>query len=280
MKSGTILLIGPTNSGKSTLLNKIIGKRVSLVSRKKQSTTFNQKAIKSLSEAEIILQDTPGIFSSTKKISNRMSNSAISEIETATIIYLVLDVSKKIEPTLKKIIKTLHNKINGQKIFLVLNKIDKISRGNIILKIKDYKRQTDLEDIFPISALDGEGISGLLEFTKKYLPKTKQKYSKKRTVLLKKDLFYSEITREKIYDKIHKEIPYSCKVHTEKIKKTKDVITIHQRIAISRKSHKNIFIGKRGSTLKEIGSQSRREIAKLENKKINLFLFVKLESEK
>jgi len=245
MKSGTILLIGPTNSGKSTLLNKIIGKRVSLVSRKKQSTTFNQKAIKSLSEAEIILQDTPGIFSSTKKISNRMSNSAISEIETATIIYLVLDVSKKIEPTLKKIIKTLHNKVNGQKIFLVLNKIDKISRGNIILKIKDYKHQTDLEDIFPISALDGEGISGLLEFTKKYLPKTKQKYSKKKTVLLKKDLFYSEITREKIYDKIHKEIPYSCKVHTERIKKTKDEITIHQRIAISKKSHKNIFIGKR-----------------------------------
>jgi GTP-binding protein Era len=119
-----------------------------------------------------------------------------------------------------------------------------------------------------------------LEFTKKYLPKTNQKYSKKKTTLLKKDLFYSEITREKIYDKIHKEIPYLCKVHTEKIKKTKDVITIHQRIAISRKSHKNILIGKRGSTLKEIGSQSRREIAKFENKKINLFLFVKLESEK
>ena len=92
MKSGTILLIGPTNSGKSTLLNKIIGKRVSLVSRKKQSTTFNQKAIKTLSEAEIILQDTPGIFLSTKRISNRMSNSAISEIETSTIIYLVLDI--------------------------------------------------------------------------------------------------------------------------------------------------------------------------------------------
>ena len=280
MKSGTILLIGPTNSGKSTLLNKIIGKRVSLVSRKKQSTTFNQKAVKSLSEAEIVLHDTPGIFSSTKKISNRMSNSAISEIETATIIYLVLDISKKIEPTLKKIIKTLHNKINDQRIFLILNKIDKISRGNIFLKIKDYKNQTGLEDIFPISALDGDGISDLLESTKKYLPKRKQKYSKKKTVLLKKDLFYSEITREKIYDKIHKEIPYLCKVHTERIKKTKDQITIHQRIGISKKSHKNILIGKRGSTLKEIGSQSRREIAKFENKKINLFLFVKLESVK
>ena len=280
MKSGTILLIGPTNSGKSTLLNKIIGKRVSLVSRKKQSTTFNQKAIKSLSEAEIILQDTPGIFLSTKRISNRMSNSAISEIETATIIYLVLDISKKTESTLNKIIKTLNNKVNEQRIFLVLNKIDKISRGNIILKIKDYKNQTELEDIFPISALDGEGISDLLEFTKKYLPKRKKRYSKKKTTLLKKDLFYSEITREKIYDKIHKEIPYQCKVHTERIKKTKDEITIHQRIAITKKSHKNILIGKRGSTLKDIGTQSRREIAKFENKKINLFLFVKLESEK
>jgi len=278
MKSGVILLIGPTNSGKSTLLNKIIGKRVSLVSRKKQSTTFNQKAVKNLSEAEIVLQDTPGIFSSTKKISNKMSTSAIAEIETATLIYLVLDISKKIEPTLKKIIKTLNDKVNDQKIFLILNKTDKISRSNMLLRIKNYKDQTQLEDIFPISALNGEGISDLLNLTKKYLPNRKQKYSRKKTLLPKKELFYSEITREKIYDKIHKEIPYQCKVHTESIKKTKNEITIHQRISVSKKSHKNILIGKRGSALKEIGLQSRREIAKFENMKIHLFLFVKLES--
>jgi|TARA_B100000929_G_scaffold288311_1_gene276571 GTP-binding protein Era len=278
MKSGVILLIGPTNSGKSTLLNKIIGKRVSLVSRKKQSTTFNQKAVKNLSEAEIVLQDTPGIFSSTKKISNKMSTSAIAEIETATLIYLVLDISKKIEPTLKKIIKTLNDKVNDQKIFLILNKTDKISRSNMLLRIKNYKDQTQLEDIFPISALNGEGISDLLNLTKKYLPNRKQKYSRKKTLLPKKELFYSEITREKIYDKIHKEIPYQCKVHTESIKKTKNEITIHQRISVSKKSHKNILIGKRGSALKEIGLQSRREIAKFENMKTHLFLFVKLES--
>lgn len=278
MKSGVILLIGPTNSGKSTLLNKIIGKRVSLVSRKKQSTTFNQKAVKNLSEAEIVLQDTPGIFSSTKKISNKMSTSAIAEIETATLIYLVLDISKKIEPTLKKIIKTLNDKVNDQKIFLILNKTDKISRSNMLLRIKNYKDQTQLEDIFPISALNGEGISDLLNLTKKYLPNKKQKYSRKKTLLPKKELFYSEITREKIYDKIHKEIPYQCKVHTESIKKTKNEITIHQRISVSKKSHKNILIGKRGSALKEIGLQSRREIAKFENMKTHLFLFVKLES--
>ena len=278
MKSGVILLIGPTNSGKSTLLNKIIGKRVSLVSRKKQSTTFNQKAVKNLSEAEIVLQDTPGIFSSTKKISNKMSTSAIAEIETATLIYLVLDISKKKEPTLKKIIKTLNDKVNDQKIFLILNKTDKISRSNMLLRIKNYKDQTQLEDIFPISALNGEGISDLLNLTKKYLPNRKQKYSRKKTLLPKKELFYSEITREKIYDKIHKEIPYQCKVHTESIKKTKNEITIHQRISVSKKSHKNILIGKRGSALKEIGLQSRREIAKFENMKTHLFLFVKLES--
>jgi GTP-binding protein Era len=142
MKSGVILLIGPTNSGKSTLLNKIIGKRVSLVSRKKQSTTFNQKAVKNLSEAEIVLQDTPGIFSSTKKISNKMSTSAIAEIETATLIYLVLDISKKIEPTLKKIIKTLNDKINDQKIFLILSfrvLIIFLSVGSIFFEISKTK---------------------------------------------------------------------------------------------------------------------------------------------
>ena len=168
MRSGHILLLGPTNSGKSTLLNQIVGKKVSMVSRKQQSTTFNQKAVKNFSEAEIILYDTPGIYSSTKKTSNRMSNSAIAEIETAAIIYLVLDISKKIEPTLKKIINTLENKVNKQRIFLILNKIDKLNRDKIILKIKDYEDQTKLVDIFPISALDGEGINDLLEFTRKY----------------------------------------------------------------------------------------------------------------
>jgi GTP-binding protein Era len=207
-----------------------------------------------------------------------MSTSAIAEIETATLIYLVLDISKKIEPTLKKIIKTLNDKVNDQKIFLILNKTDKISRSNMLLRIKNYKDQTQLEDIFPISALNGEGISDLLNLTKKYLPNRKQKYSRKKTLLPKKELFYSEITREKIYDKIHKEIPYQCKVHTESIKKTKNEITIHQRISVSKKSHKNILIGKRGSALKEIGLQSRREIAKFENMKTHLFLFVKLES--
>jgi GTP-binding protein Era len=280
MKSGVILLIGPTNSGKSTLLNQIIGKRVSLVSRKKQSTTFNQKAVKNVSEAEIILQDTPGIFSSSKKISNKMSSSALAEVENASLIYFVLDISKKNQPSLTRILQTLKERENNQKIFLILNKIDKINSGNALLRINEYKDCSEFTDIFPTSALTGKGINELLLETKKYLPIKKRKYSKKKDVLIKKELFYSEVTREKIYDKIHKEIPYQCKVETEKIVNSKDQIKIYQVIKVSKKSHKNIIIGRRGSLLKEVGSQSRKEIAKFENKKIHLFLFVKLESEK
>ena len=99
MKSGSILLLGPTNSGKSTLLNKIVGKRVTMVSRKQQSTTFNQKAVINISEAEFIFSDTPGIFASTKRISNKMTNSAFSELDQVHLIFLVIDVSKKIQKT-------------------------------------------------------------------------------------------------------------------------------------------------------------------------------------
>ncbi len=281
MRSGSILLLGPTNSGKSTLLNKIVGKRVTMVSRKQQSTTFNQKTLFNLSEAEFIFSDTPGIFSSTKKISNKMTTSAFSELELAHIIYLVFDISKKNDFEIKKIIPTLENKIKkNQKVFLLLNKIDKVKKNKILQEINKFKNFDLFESIFPISAMSNDGIESLLEFTKNYLPKRKNKYSPKKKLFIKKDLFYSEVTREKIYDKVHREIPYQCKVQTEKIVKIKDEIKIYQMIKVYKKSHKNILIGKNGSTLKEIGVQARKEISIYENKKIHLFLFVKLFSEK
>ena len=281
MRSGSILLLGPTNSGKSTLLNQIVGKRVSMVSRKQQSTTFNQKALKNISEAEFIFNDTPGIYASSKRISNKMTNSAFSELDHVQIIYLVIDISKKNEIEIKKIIETLKNKIQiKQKVFLLLNKIDKVKKNKVLEEINRFNNFELFESIFPISALSSEGIDTLLNFTKNYLPRRKIKYSPKKNLFIKKDLFYSEVTREKIYDKVHREIPYQCKIVTEKILKNKNEIKIYQMIKVTKKSHKNILIGKNGSTLKEIGTLARKEISNYENKKIHLFLFVKLFSEK
>ena len=209
-----------------------------------------------------------------------MSNSAITEIDSAVVIYLVIDASKKFETSCKKIINTLKEKIEYQKIFLILNKIDKIKKSKTLIKIEEYKDYTEIDAIFPISAKEGTGINNLLTSSIQYLPKIKNKYSKTKEPLINKDLFYSEITREKIYDKIHKEIPYQCRVITEKIEKSKNQIRIHQVIKVSKKSHKNIIIGKKGSTLKEIGALSRREISNFENKKIHLFLFVKIDTAK
>ncbi|MDC0032213.1 GTPase Era [Pelagibacteraceae bacterium] len=281
MKSGSILLLGPTNSGKSTLLNKIVGKRVTMVSRKQQSTTFNQKAVINISEAEFIFNDTPGIFASTKRISNKMTNSAFSELDQVHLIFLVIDISKKNEIEIKKIIETLKNKIKkNQKVFLLLNKTDKVKKNTVLKKIDKFKNLDLFESIFPISALSNTGIENLLNFTKNYLPKRKNRYSTKKKLFIKKELFYSEVTREKIYDIVHKEIPYQCKVLTEKVVKSKDSVKIYQMIKVNKKSHKNILIGKNGSTLKEIGILARKEISNFENKKIHLFLFVKLFSEK
>ena len=278
MKSGITLLLGATNSGKSTLVNQIVGKRVSMVSRKKQSTTFNQKAVKNISEVEYILQDTPGIYSAKTKISNKMTNTAFSSIDEADLILVVVDSGSTKNSEINKIIKTLSDVPHRAKVFLVLNKIDKVNKETILQKINDLGDMDLFEEIFPISALTGEGVEEMLGFIKKYLPDAEKKYSNKKTLFIKKDVYYTEVTREKVYDRTHKEIPYECSVTTDKISNSKSAITIHQTIHVHRKSHKYILVGNKGSNLKIIGETSRKEISKFMNKKINLFLFVELTS--
>lgn len=279
MKSGNIILIGPTNSGKSTLINTIIGKRVTLVSRKKQSTTFNQKLYKYISEYQYILQDTPGFFNSPKKISQKLSSAPLADIDNAVLIYVVIDASRKITSIYKKIFLSLEKQLSDQKVFLILNKTDKIKNEEILKKIKFFENNKVINQIFPISALTGNGTELLLQKSKIYL-KNKKNTSSKKTVQIKKEIFYAEVTREKIFDKVHKEIPYYCDIITDKIVNQLKTVKIYQTIIVRKKSHKNIIIGKNGALLKEIGTESRKEISKFENKKIHLFLFVRLVKEK
>ena len=279
MKSGNIILIGPTNSGKSTLINTIIGKRVTLVSRKKQSTTFNQKLYKYISEYQYILQDTPGFFNSPKKISQKLSSAPLADIDNAVLIYVVIDASRKITSIYKKIFLSLEKQLRDQKVFLILNKTDKIKNEEILNKIKFFENNMVIDQIFPISALTGHGTELLLQKSKIYL-KNKKNTSSKKTVQIKKEIFYAEVTREKIFDKVHKEIPYYCDIITDKIINQLKTVKIYQTIIVRKKSHKNIIIGKNGALLKDIGTESRKEISKFENKKIHLFLFVRLVKEK
>ena len=279
MKSGNIILIGPTNSGKSTLINTIIGKRVTLVSRKKQSTTFNQKLYKYISEYQYILQDTPGFFNSPKKISQKLSSAPLADIDNSVLIYVVIDASRKITSVYKKIFLSLEKQLSDQKVFLILNKTDKIKNEEILNKIKFFENNKVINQIFPISALTGYGTELLLQKSKIYL-KNKKNTSSKKTVQIKKEIFYAEVTREKIFDKVHKEIPYYCDIITDKIVNQLKTVKIHQTIIVRKKSHKNIIIGKNGALLKDIGTESRKEISKFENKKIHLFLFVRLVKEK
>ena len=279
MKSGNIILIGPTNSGKSTLINTIIGKRVTLVSRKKQSTTFNQKLYKYISEYQYILQDTPGFFNSPKKISQKLSSAPLADIDNSVLIYVVIDASRKITSVYKKIFLSLEKQLSDQKVFLILNKTDKIKNEEILKKIKLFQNNKVINQIFPISALTGYGTELLLQKSKIYL-KNKRNTSSKKTVQIKKEIFYAEVTREKIFDKVHKEIPYYCDIITDKIVNQLKTVKIYQTIIVRKKSHKNIIIGKNGALLKDIGTESRKEISKFENKKIHLFLFVRLVKEK
>ena len=194
MKSGNIVLIGPTNSGKSSLVNKIMGQRVSLVSRKKQSTTFNQKVYKKFSENEFIIQDTPGFFSSRKKINNNIISSPLAEIETSDLIYVVLDISLRINNEYKKIINSLENKIEKQQVFLILNKIDKVKKDKVLNAIKFYSKEKIFNEIFPISSLTGEGVANLIKFSKKFTIKTSIKSKSSSNIQIKRTVSYTHLT--------------------------------------------------------------------------------------
>jgi GTP-binding protein Era len=205
-----------------------------------------------------------------------MTNTAFSAIDEANIILVVVDSGSTKNNEINKIIKTLNESHNTSKIFLVLNKIDKVNRETTLEKIKNLGDMNLFQEIFPISALTGDGVDEMLDNIKKFLPKGEKKFSNKKTLFVKKDVYYSEVTREKVYDRTHKEIPYECKITTDKISNSKNTVTIHQTIHINKKSHKYIVVGNKGSNLKSIGESSRREISKFLNKKVNLFLFVKL----
>ncbi len=225
------------------------------------------------------MQDTPGFFNSPKKISQKLSSAPLADIDNAVLIYVVIDASRKITSIYKKIFLSLEKQLRDQKVFLILNKTDKIKNEEILNKIKFFENNKVINQIFPISALTGYGTELLLQKSKIYL-KNKKNTSSKKTVQIKKEIFYAEVTREKIFDKVHKEIPYYCDIITDKIINQLKTVKIYQTIIVRKKSHKNIIIGKNGALLKDIGTESRKEISKFENKKIHLFLFVRLVKEK
>lgn len=274
MKSGFVGLIGRPNVGKSTLLNSIIGKKVTITSNKPGTTRNLIQGIYNKEELQMVFVDTPGIHKSQNKLGKILNKQAFFSIDDVDVILFLVDVSEKLGNGDKFIIDLL--KEVNKPVILVLNKIDKIKKDKILLKIDEYKNLYNFSEIIPLSAYKKDNVDRLLSVLENYLPDSIQ-YFDNDTITSSSDSFViSELIREKVLELTEEEVPHSVTVITEKIEYVKKRIDINALIVVDRENLKGIIIGKNGNMIKEIGTRARLDIEEYLGKKVYLELFVKV----
>ena len=274
-RCGIVAVIGPTNAGKSTLVNRFIGSKVSIVTHKVQTTRSRIRAISILDLTQIIYVDTPGIFAPQRRLERAMVDAAWVGAEEADIVLLVIDSIRGIGPNIKSIIDKLSKR--ECQIYIVLNKIDNLKRELLLRLIDELKYETKINEIFMVSALNGEGVSELQTTIATRMPAGPWLFPDDQLSDLPQRLLASEITREKVYLYLHQELPYSVAVDNDNWKELKDnSIRIEQVIYVQRESQKGIVLGSGGKTIKRIRTESQRELSDLFETKVHLFLHVKV----
>lgn len=274
-QSGFVALIGAPNAGKSTLLNQLVGQKLSIVSHKVQTTRTQLRGVVMVGDAQVIFVDTPGIFQPKRRLDRAMVQSAWSGAGDADVIALLIDAAKGIAPDVKDIIDEL--KKREQTVVLLLNKIDLVAREVLLPLTETLNDMGIFSDIFMISATKGEGIEDLKTFLASKMPEGPYLYPPDQLTDLPSRLLAAEITREKLFHHLHQELPYHITVETELYEERKDgSVKLEQTIYVTRKGHKGIVLGKGGETIKRIGKQAREDIGQLLGCKVHLFLFVKV----
>lgn len=274
MKSGFVGLIGRPNVGKSTLMNNILGKKIAITSNKPQTTRNIIQGIYNEEDTQIVFVDTPGIHKPKSKLGKFLNEEAYFSINDVDVILFVTDVSEALGKGDLFIIDLF--KETTTPVILVLNKIDKLPKEEILLKIDEYKELHNFCDIVPVSSLKKDNIDRLVMVIKKYL-KDNIRYFDEDTYTSSPITFtISELIREKIFDLTDEEIPHSVTTLIENIEEDNEVITINGLIIVDRENLKKIIIGKQGSMIKEIGTKARIDIETLLGKKVYLELFVKV----
>ena len=271
-KCGVILLTGFPNAGKSTLLNNILNNKISIVSHKVQTTKQKISGVINLNHSQLIFTDTPGIIQNRKYKIKSLSRAIQDEEEQVDLNLFIYDLSKKIDKNLLSQINVIIQ--NFKKNCLVLNKIDLVSKDRILKYAEIMNSQINFSKTFMISAKRRKGLKFLLNNLIDEIPERNWKYNEKIKVTKSINYRISEITREKIFNLVNKEIPYLVKIKT-KIKNKEKIIKVYQEIYVNKDSQKSIIIGKNGEKIKMIGIKSRIDIEKILKKKVFLDLTVK-----
>lgn len=278
-KSGYVSVIGRPNVGKSTLLNVIIGEKISAISSKPQTTRQNITFIHTDEDAQIIFLDTPGIQKPKNKLGEFMLTESKEGIEDSDVITYIVDTSKKIGRAERSIIDILKEYKGKLPIILLINKVDTIRKDELLEIISMYAEEEIFDDIIPISAMKNDGVDIYLEILKKFLKPGPMYYPEDMITDKNERFIVAEIIREKGLMYLNEEVPHGLAISIEKFKKREDknMYDIDANIYVERDTHKGILIGKNGSMLKRIGTEAREEAERLLDAKVNLQIWVKVE---
>ena len=289
-RAGFAAIIGAPNAGKSTLTNRLVGAKVTIVTQKVQTTRFPVRGVAMEGEAQIVLVDTPGIFSPRRRLDRAMVRSAWGGAEEAEVTVHLVDVQAELaaaEPGAKAADKRAAQdvetiveglKASGKQVILALNKIDGIKRDRLLGLAQRLFDTGVYSEVFMISAADGAGVDDLKTRLAELMPESPWLYPEEQTADLPARLLAAEITREKLFLRVHEELPYAATVETTAFQERKDgSVRIEQSIYVERESQRPIVLGKNGQTLKWIGQKSREELTELLDRPVHLFLHVKVD---
>ena len=269
--------MGPTNAGKSTLMNQIMGRKVSIVSHKVQTTRTNLRAIKMVGARQLIFVDTPGIFRPNRRLDRAMVGAAMDAITDADAILLIIDATKGLTNTVRGLIEKIRDHKN---LFVALNKTDAVKKPELLPIAAELNELAPFREIFMISAMKNDGVAEMLKSLASVMPASPYLFDAHDATDVPDNLYLAELTREKIYRFIHQELPYHINVVTERVDVDSDgVLDIYQKIVVASDAHKKIVVGRGGTQLKQIGTAARHDIQDQWGVNARLHLFVRVESD-
>lgn len=275
-RCGFVTVFGLTNAGKSTLVNRLVGAKVSIISHKVQTTRNRILGVAMHGDAQIALIDTPGIFTAKRRLDRAMVDAAWQGINgsdhTIILVDAVLGFTEKLEQMLAKLKAEVRVPI-----ILVLNKIDGVPREKLLTLTSAIKEHIDVDDVFMISALNGDGVDDLMDFLAEKMPESPWHFPEDQLSDLPVKMLAAEITREKVYQYLHQELPYAIAIENDQfIEQKNGSIRIEQSILVQRTSQRAIVLGHKGQAIKKIGMAARMELEELLDTKVHLFLQVRV----
>ena len=252
-----------------------MGRKVSIVSHKVQTTRTRLRAIKMVGDRQLIFVDTPGVFQPKRRLDRAMVGAAMDAVGDADAILLIMDAQKGITDTIRGLVDKIKDRPN---LFVALNKVDAVAKPNLLPIVAELSGMADWRDIFMISALKNDGVVGMLDGLAAVMPESPYLFNDADAVDVPDELYLAELTREKVYKYIHQELPYHINVVTEQVDVDADgVLDIYQKIVVQNDAHKKIVIGRGGEQLKQIGTAARLDIQNQWGVAARLHLFVRVE---